>query len=68
MPFQLPISSPYPFEKDKGIGFGSFYCGCTQIFYLMCQKIFSKYSFDMGKFFKKRFNCVHLLMLMLVSS
>jgi hypothetical protein len=29
MPSQFPISSPYPFEKDKGIGFGSFYCGCT---------------------------------------
>jgi hypothetical protein len=25
MPFQFPISSPYLFLKDKGIGFGSFY-------------------------------------------
>jgi hypothetical protein len=30
MPFQFPISSPYLFEKDKGVGFGSLYYGCTQ--------------------------------------
>jgi hypothetical protein len=29
MSSQFPISSPYLFEKDKGVGFGSFYCGCT---------------------------------------
>jgi hypothetical protein len=29
MSFQFPISSPCPFEKDKGVGFGSFYCGLT---------------------------------------
>jgi hypothetical protein len=29
MLFQFPISSPYLFEKDKGAGFGSFYCGHT---------------------------------------
>jgi hypothetical protein len=28
MPFQFPISSRL-FEKDKGVGFGSFYCGHT---------------------------------------
>jgi hypothetical protein len=29
MPFQFPISSPCPFERNKGVGCGSFYCGCT---------------------------------------
>jgi hypothetical protein len=29
MPFQFPISRVYSFEKDKGIGFGSFYYGCA---------------------------------------
>jgi hypothetical protein len=29
MPFQFPISNPYPFKKDKGVELGSFYCGCT---------------------------------------
>ncbi len=33
MPFQFPILSPYPFENDKGVGFGSFYCGCTHILF-----------------------------------
>jgi hypothetical protein len=27
MPSQFPISNPYPFEKDKGDGLGSFYYG-----------------------------------------
>jgi hypothetical protein len=29
MQFQFPISSPYPFERNKGIGCGSFYYGHT---------------------------------------
>jgi len=29
MPFQFPISSPCPFEKNKGVRCGSFYGGCT---------------------------------------
>ncbi len=30
---QFPISSPYPFENDKRVGFGSFYCGRTLLFH-----------------------------------
>jgi len=29
MPSQFPISSPCPFERDKGVGCGSFYFGRT---------------------------------------
>jgi hypothetical protein len=29
MSSQFPISSPCPFERNKGVGCGSFYCGCT---------------------------------------
>jgi hypothetical protein len=29
MPSQFPISNPYLFEKNKGVGCGSFYYGCT---------------------------------------
>jgi hypothetical protein len=41
MPSQFPISSPYPFEKDKGVGFGSFYYGHTHVHVYM---IFSWYK------------------------
>jgi hypothetical protein len=30
MSSQFPISSPCPFERNKGIGCGSFYCEPTQ--------------------------------------
>jgi hypothetical protein len=33
MPSQFPISNPYLFEKDKGVGFGSFYCGHAHLIY-----------------------------------
>ncbi len=29
MPSQFPISSPCPFERNKGVGCGPFYCECT---------------------------------------
>jgi hypothetical protein len=35
MPSQFPISSPYPFEKDKGIGFGSFIVDIPKYFYFI---------------------------------
>jgi len=31
MPSQFPISSPCPFERNKGVGSNSFYYGGTQL-------------------------------------
>ncbi len=31
MPFQFPISNPYPFEHNKGVGCGSLYCGLDHL-------------------------------------
>ncbi len=29
MPSQFSTSNPCPFKRNKGVGFGSLYCGCT---------------------------------------
>jgi hypothetical protein len=49
MPSQFSISSPCPFERNKRVGCGSFYCGCTLRAY------FEKNMFGVGISIEKSF-------------
>jgi hypothetical protein len=49
MPFQFPISSPCPFDMNKGVGCGSFYCGFTLRTY------FEKKKFGVGTSIEESF-------------